>query len=147
MSTAVLICMTLAAILLATFCATTVRALREFAGHELEAYSRRKNRPNLFDEILKSYSQVALAAEALQFLAIATFVVSAALCIFHLPGQAAGIELKSFLVVSFAGALCLVLTNSWLPQVVVDYYSAPFLFHAWPIWRWTSKIVWPLTVG
>ena len=146
-TTAVLIWSTLIAAIVATFCATTVRVLREFAGHELEAYSRRKNRLNLFDEILKSETQVALAAEALQMLAIATMLVSGALWIFHLQWQAAGIELKSFLIVTVAGAVCLVVSNSWIPQVVVYYYSAPFLFHTWPIWRLIGIVAWPISFG
>ena len=132
--------------LIATVLAIATRVLRDFSSHELEAYCRKYDREDLLDEIIGSHSQIALAAESFQMMAVASALVSGTLLIFEIRSESL-ISANTLLSAILIAGVWLIVANSWLPGAVARFYSAPFLFHTWRIWRTVNKLAWPILVA
>lgn len=134
--------------------AIAARVLHEFSRYELEAYCRRRNRPELFDEVLDHHERCALGAEAFQWCATVCFLVSISFWYFSTSGAGSGgageIQLPGVaaLIIWLASiAVAFVLINSWIPWAVVKFSSASFLFHTWDLWRIISRLAFPMFLG
>ena len=132
--------------------AIAARVLHEFSRFELEGYCRRHNRPELFDEVLDYHERFALTAEAFQWIGNVGFLVCSSFWYFWTTGN----QLEGTLEVPMASRVTLwilgqtiiaVLLNSWIPWAVVKLASAPFLFHTWKIWKWLSRLTFPVQIG
>ena len=133
--------------------AIAARVLHEFSRFELEVYCRRKNRPERFDEVLDEHEKFALGAEAFQWIGTVSFLLASS---FYWFATSASTDGSSSILVSAGPGLILwwigvcfllVLINSWIPWAVVKLASAPFLFHTWEIWRLTSRLAFPMSIG
>jgi CBS domain containing-hemolysin-like protein len=135
-------------LLIATCAAIAAHVLRDISGHELEHYCRQKGRLDLLDEILQSSSQIALVVESLQMLSLGVLAVSGGLWLLAMQwiGESP-LTLPHLVSLAIGFAVILVISNSWLPLVVVRYFSAPFLFYTWRIWKPLFKLAWPLLIG
>ncbi|MEE2640904.1 MAG: hemolysin family protein [Planctomycetota bacterium] len=138
--------------------AIAARVLHEFSRHELESYCRRRNRPEMFDEVLDHHEKFALAAETLQWFGTVCFVVAGTLWFFSVPESegttstfaAAHVRLPRSLELAswfFLLTVFHLLINSWIPWAVVKLASAPFLFHTWQLWRLVSWLAMPMLIG
>ena len=137
----------IAAAALAGLAATGVKTLLEFSRSELEVYCRRRNRRELFGDILHRYEDAALGAECWQIIGAAIMLISGAMWLTgSRPADAppAGGELAQFTAL---GALLLLVITVWIPWAVARSLSAPFLYYTWPLWTAARWPVWPLTVG
>ncbi|MDG2469064.1 MAG: hemolysin family protein [Pirellulaceae bacterium] len=136
--------------------AIAARVLHDFSRHELEVYCRRRNRQDVFDDVLGSNDQCALGAEAIQWFANAVFILSCSLCFFSISGSIQGDgEVQRFempgvsqsILWSISLTFFLVLVNSWIPWAVVRFASAPYLYHTWGLWRFVRQLSWPFSIG
>jgi putative hemolysin len=118
----------------------------EFSRHDLECYCRRRNQPELFDEILARHEEVGVAAESLQILGTVLLVFS----VFHTPAAASAADRladgSSLPYVLLALVLGLLALTIWIPWAIVHVASAPFLFHTWRVWVFLAWLGWPLTL-
>ncbi len=133
-------------VLITLLAATGTKVLYEFSRHDMELYCRRRNRRELFDDILDRHEGFAVAAETLQ---VAGSVV-VVLCVgqwFFPSGAAILADGKHLAVVAGASAVILLVCTIWIPWAVVHVWSAPFLFHTWRLWAVVAWIMWPLTLG
>jgi CBS domain containing-hemolysin-like protein len=132
-----------AGLLIAAIAATGAKVLHEFSVSELEEYCQRRNRRERFGAILDGSEDAALAAESLQTAAASSSLLFAAGWLFRggVPEQA------TMAAALGAAAAALLLILVWLPWSVAEVWSAPFLFHTWPIWQGLALLLWPLTIG
>jgi len=136
----------LAMIGLAVTClaAMGARSLAEFSPHELQEICRRKSTDRL-GQILRRRDQVALAAETLQVLGTATYLVAGAFWIWAWRADAhpQAIPLASMVV---AGTLALLAAEIWIPSAVVRIWAEPFLYYTWPAWQAVGFVLAPLVL-
>lgn len=130
--------------LLMTLSAIAAKVLIDFSRYELEVYCKRRNRPRRFDEILDESNVVAQAAETLQILAVTTTLVGSVSWLLLGKSEVAPIDVTASIL---CGTIVLLALTNWLPAAVVRWYSAPFLFHTWPLWRLFARAMVPLAVG
>lgn len=131
--------------------AIAARVLHEFSRHELQAYCRRRNRQDLFDEILDSHDQFALGAETLQWFGNVCLLSTGGLWFVarNTTNNATFALPQNYEVALWLGGatFVLVIVNSWIPWAMAKNASAPFLFHTWGIWRFVSQLAWPFRIG
>ena len=135
----------LAGLLLTGLAAIGNRVLLEFSRHELEVYCRRRRRRELFGEILARHDRVALAAESLQSLGTAVFLLAGTL--WWLPVETPAVTPIRLAIALAIAAILLLTATSWIPWAVAQVWSAPFLFHTWRWWSISSYLLLPLTSG
>lgn len=126
--------------------ATGTKVLRSFSRHELETYCRRRNRDDLYGEILDDHDEVALGSESLQVVGTILMVVSCGYWLLVLD-QTSQPLLWHFVSTLLIGAFFLTAAISWIPLAVVRLFSAPFVFHTWWFWKIVDRILFPLTMG
>ena len=108
--------------------ATGTKVLRNFSRHELETYCRRRNRDDLYGEILDDHDEVALGTESLQVVGTILMVVSCSYWLLVLD-KLAQPDLRHFVSTLVIGAVLLTAAISWIPLAVVRLFSGPFLYH------------------
>ncbi len=146
MNSDVLMAFGLVGTLITGVAASGSKVLYGFSRRDLELYCRRRNRRELFDEILDRHEQAAVAAESLQIVGTVLLVMSTGLWFF--PEGAAGIgNARHFMAVGVACTVLLLALIIWLPWAVVRVWSAPLLYHTWPFWKTVIWVLWPLTLG
>lgn len=126
---------------IAALAAMGTKVLHEFSRHDLELYCRRRDKLQLFDEILDRHEDFAIAAETLQLAGVVVAVLSTAHW-FLLDGPMP----RLFAVMGVTMAVMLVMT-SWIPWAVARVWSAPFLYHTWHFWAAVAWLLRPLTAG
>lgn len=129
-------------LLLNGFVALGARALREFSRHELEALCHRRNNLARFGEILRRHDDVGLVVEMLRMVCVAGFAIAAAYAEFSQPDESdrpwLGPTLRQ------TGVLLLLLAAvNWVPAALARLWAAPFLYHTWPLWRFTRTLMTP----
>lgn len=142
----VLLWVALLGMVLTGLAAAGTKVLAEFSRHDLELYCRRRDRRELFDEVLDRHEDYAAAAETLQ---VAGSVV-VVLCVgqwFFPDGTAAVSDVRRLAVVAAASTVILLVLTSWVPWALVHVGSAPFLYHTWRLWAALARVLWPLTLG
>ena len=127
MSWASLCVLAVAGMLITGFSATAAKALQDFSRRELEVYSRRRGRTDRFGAILDGYEQAALGLESLQIIGTAILTLS--------------------LIAAAGSSLALLSVTTWIPEAVSSLWTAPFVYHSWPLLQWITWGLWPLTLG
>lgn len=133
--------------------AIAARVLHEFSRAELEVYCRRKNRPEMFDEVLSQHERFALGAEMFQWLGNLVYLLAGSFWFFGVDLEQGATRIPELPVVAevafwvLGNLLVLALINSWIPWAVVKQASAPFLFGTWRLWKWTSRLAAPMSLG
>jgi len=126
--------------------ATGTKVLYEFSRHDLELYCRRRNRRELFDEILDRHEDFAIVAEALQLTGTVILVLAVGQGLYWQQERGPW-GIRELSGVAGVSILTLLLLTTWIPWAVVRVWSAPFLFHTWFFWTVLAWIFWPLTLG
>ncbi len=137
----------LAGLIVTCLAAIGTRSLTEFSPHELKEICRRRNSPELLGQILRRHDQVALAAETLQVIATATFIIAVVfwtLAGSHGEGPPASAVLISSLAI---GALALLAAEIWIPWAVVRLWAEPFLYYTWSAWQAVGYVLFPLVLA
>jgi CBS domain containing-hemolysin-like protein len=144
--TNLLLWMTFLCMLTASLAATGAKVLTGFPRHELESYCRRRNRRSFFDDILDRHDDLATVAETLLVVAIVATAVLLSLEI--LPDATIRRLDRTRLLAGAAIAVPILLAVvSWIPNAVVQLWSAPFIYHTWPFWVAAGRVLWPLMLG
>ena len=150
MSPATLLWMALGGWLIAGLTAAGAKVLRDFSRHELEEYCRRRRNLARMDQVLDSYEEVSVAVETLQVVGTAITVVAGfswlQLKLHGSVGDSAN-PVSEMIAGIGVGILLLLAATVWLPWAIVQFVSAPFLFHTWPSWRMIGWLLWPLSLG
>lgn len=123
------------------------RGLYEFSRYELEQYCRKRHNRARFTQILDQNETVAIRFVCLTVIggvAFAGFVAKLLLDVKDSPGAEAD---RVFLMALAAAAIFLIITNIWIVTAIVRLWSAPLLYHSWPLLRFLSMLISPLTTG
>ena len=131
---------------LGSLCATAARVLFEFSRSEMEAYCKRRNREDRFVAIVRDHARCGLCAEGVQMISVSTMVICAGLYLYRLSWDET-IDVRSLSYSILVGTFLLLFTNSWIPWAVVRYFSAPFLYHTWWLWKVLGVVGYPFYVG
>lgn len=136
-------------LLLATFSATAAKVLNDFPRHEFEDYCRRRRNSKLFARIVDQYREFCLGAEVLEMLGISMMVLCGVLWLLDDGGQGNFRQLPHSRIMPgvLLSTAVLLLTSSWIPWAVVEYFSAPFLYHTWRLWWFVSVLFKPVLIG
>lgn len=146
MTNSTLVIVAIVALIVTGLTATAVRVLREFSRRELKIYARRRKRSDRFREILDQDEQAALGLESLQIVAVVTLIVAMTLLALRSINESA-FGPAHFVIVAVVGSVILLALTAWIPTAVSQLWPAPFVFHSWLLLKWSSRIVWPLTLG
>ncbi len=125
---------------------TGTKVLYGFSRRQLELYCRRRNRRDLFDEILDHHESAALGAETLQIIGTVIMVLAAGLWFFP-PGTRVTADAQHVATVAVTAIIVLLALTTWIPWAVVRVGSAPLLYHSWPLWKAVTWLLWPLVHG
>ncbi|MCL4202660.1 MAG: hemolysin family protein [Pirellulaceae bacterium] len=131
-------------LLIVTVAAIGSRTMVDFSHRKLEVYSRAKRRREMFERILDSHDEVALAVEKLEGLGLILLIASGTVLWERWLQSTAPWVMCLWLV---AGTLLLFAVTSWIPRAVARQCSAPFLLRTWWFWRRVHVIFWPLRWG
>ena len=148
MTSSSLLLLAIAALVMTTLAATGVKSLRSFSRHELEAICRRKKSDHLLRDVLLSHHEVALGVECLQILSTCVLLSTVAAAVwFRLMPANEPPDFVPFAVSVLGGGVLLAVAASWFPWAIARLWAAPFLFHTWPLWRMTNRVLAPLVWG
>ncbi len=134
-------------ILITGFAATASKALQDFSRRELEVYSRRRHRTDRFGAILDGYERAELGLESFQIVGTAILTLSLFALGCHVWGSLAAIDAFQFFAVAAVSALALLSVTTWIPEAVISLWTAPFVYHSWPLLQLITWGMWPLTLG
>ncbi|MBP86489.1 MAG: hypothetical protein CMJ64_07225 [Planctomycetaceae bacterium] len=134
-------------LLITVFAATASKALQEFSRRELEVYCRRRKRRDRFEQILEHYEQAELGLESLQIVGTAVLMLAIALSAATVIGSMTAFQWPQFVGVLSVSCLMLLLVTTWIPEAVVALWTAPFVYHSWPLLQTITRTLWPLTLG
>lgn len=124
-----------------------IHAIENFDGRKLESYCRLKRNIDRYGDVLDRREEVVAAARYL--LLFSLVMGSLAAGAWYTSERNAGALLAANLGYTFgwvaSWVVLLMLAGLWLPQIVVRYSSAFFVFHSWPAWRILTVLMWPLS--
>lgn len=123
------------------------RGLYEFSRYELEQYCRRRHNRVRFSEILDQNETVAIRFVCLSVVGSVMFTGFLARLLFGLIGVRELGSDRVFLTSLVSASILLVIINIWIVTAIVRLWSAPLLYHFWPLLRFTSILLSPLTTG
>ena len=124
--------------------ATAARSFRSLARTELEEVCRRRRCEHLIREILLGYQQAALGAECLQTICNAVFVAALVSGVVSWTFTAEWAGVWQFAVAALIGAAGLLVANVWAPEAVARVGSTSYAVATWPVWRFVSRLLFPL---
>ena len=132
-------------LLIAHLSGIATRVLQDIQWHELEDYSRRRDRQR-FDDIHDHYEDVATGSETLLYLAIAVHVFFgiAWVSTSHVMGFATATD---FVFGISIGTVVLLGSVVWFPAAIAEHAGTAFLYYSWPTWKAISGVLWPFTLG
>jgi magnesium and cobalt exporter, CNNM family len=133
--------------LITGFAATASKALQEFSRRELEVFARRRGRTDRFGAILDGYEHAALGLESLQIVGTALLTLSLFAMAITLQGDSASLTVVRFASIAAISSLVLLSVTTWIPEAIIALWTAPFIYHSWPLLRMIAVLVWPLTIG
>ena len=125
--------------------ATGTRLLHAFGRRELEHYCRRRRDQERFREIIGRHDQVALGAETLQLLGVATMIIAGAFWFVGYWNEPSALSVRLFVSMLLIHVVLLLMATVWLPVTLVKLWSAPFIYHTWWMWKLASMFVWPMS--
>ncbi len=126
--------------------ATAAKVLQDFSFRDLKRYCRRRNRDDLFETILETHDQIAIGAETLQIVGTVLMLVAGGLWAYLLDGVVQQHSWSTFAGLAIVLLFLLLLATTWIPLAVAELWSAPMLYHTWPIWKIVNTCLWPLTL-
>lgn len=145
MSPASFLLVSIVSLLIAHLAAIASNVLKDIQWHELEDYSRRKDKRR-FDVIHDHDEEVATGTETLLYLAIAIHVFAGIAWIS--TSQLVGFDnFGDSLIGVTVGTTVLLAAVVWFPNAIAEYAGTPFLYHSWAVWRFVSKLLGPLAYG
>ena len=145
MSTAALLWIAAAALVITCLAAIGARALAEFSPAELEEICRKANKPDRLGHILHWREQVGLAMQSLRTLALTAAAAAGGLALWQ-HGQPLGFAVGGWAPGLLAGLLLVLAANLWLPWTFARLWADPFLFSAWPLLWGGSFLLVPLAL-
>ena len=121
------------------------RALFDFSRNELQKLAQEGKRPELFGKITHHDVATADGLRTWQMLGLACGVLCAAFAVLR-GGWATGeFSPLAHWPAWLALLLAVVAVEIWLPQIVARAWSAPLVYHLWPVWRIAASLAWPVT--
>jgi CBS domain containing-hemolysin-like protein len=123
------------------------RGLYEFSRYELEQYCRKRHNRARFTEILDQNETVAIRFVCLTVIGGVVFAGFVAKLLLDVDGSPGAEADRVFLMALAAAAIFLVIINIWIVTAIVRLWSAPLLYHSWPLLRFASILISPLTTG
>lgn len=147
MTWASLCVLSIVGVLITGFAATASKSLQDFSRRELEIYSRRRGRTDRFGSILDGYEQAELGLESLQIVGTAILMLSLSIAASNFLGELAAINAYQFVAVAAVSSLALLSVTTWIPEAVISLWTAPFVYHSWPLLQLITWLLWPLTLG
>jgi CBS domain containing-hemolysin-like protein len=136
-----------AGFVLTCWSATATKVIQECSRRELELFCQRRQRLELFSEILDEDENVMIGSEILQLVGSVLLVVSGSLCYFQDIGDLSRFSWWQFGAGVALATVLLVAVVTWVPWAVVRLWAAPFLFHTWRPLRAVTRLLWPLSLG
>jgi len=136
-----------AGMLITGFAATASKALQDFSRRELEVYSRQRGRSDRFGAILDGYEQAALGLESFQVIGTAILTLSLFVMGCNVWDSLATIHAYRFVAIAAVSTLALLSVTTWIPEAVISLWTAPFVYHSWPLLQLITWGLWPLTLG
>ncbi len=133
--------------LITGFAATASKALQDFSRRELEVYARRRGRTDKFGSILDGYEQAELGLESLQIVGTAILTLSLVTMAAGLYGSLSMLTGYQFTAFAAVTSLALLAVTAWIPEAVIALWTAPFIYHSWPLLQMITWAIWPLTLG
>ena len=125
------------------------KSLAEFSRSDLEEICRRRKSDRL-GQILRQYEHVGQAAETLQVVGTALFVVAGTFWLWAQTMGAGPMAAPGWTLVSSslaAGGLALLAMEIWLPWAVVHLWATPFVYYTWPLWQAVYFLLFPFVLG
>ncbi len=123
------------------------RGLYEFSRYELEQYCRKRHNRARFTEILDQNETVAIRFVCLTVMGGVVFAGFLAKLLLGMQATREAELDRVFLMAMAAAAIFLVIINIWIVTAIVRLWSAPLLYHSWPLLRFASLLISPLTTG
>jgi CBS domain containing-hemolysin-like protein len=147
LSTTTFLAIAIVAAMLAALTANAARVLHKFSRSELQSYCRRRNRLDLFGQILDNYEQARLGLESLQFVTLVISVTATAAWFFLRLGSLTAITPALFAIEVASLSIVVLALSIWIPTAVAELWSPTFLFYLWrPLW-WISQVMRPVNLG
>lgn len=147
MNWASLCILSLAGALITGFAATASKALQDFSRRELELYARRRRRTDRFGSILDGYEQAEFALESLQIIGTTILMLSLLASASIMLDGLATISFYQFAAIVVISSLVLLSITTWIPEAIISLWTAPFVYHSWPLLQLITWALWPLALG
>lgn len=149
MSDAWLIWITLGGMFLTTVSAIAAKVLNDFARHEFEEYCEQRRRKDIFRLVVENYRQFTLGAEVVEMIGTSMTVLAGAMWLLGSANENHTISISNQVLLPgvMVGTGVLLLTSSWIPWAIVEYFANPFLFYSWRIWWIVSIMFQPVLIG
>lgn len=131
-------------VLILTSIAATI--LPDMLWHDLEEYCEKKDRPQLFGTIHERHEMAALAAQALQVLSLAIFLISSQAWLLGSRTETI-LDTTTFIGDVVGVTFVLMVTMVWLPWAVAEHFGPAYIYYTWPLWSSVATIFYPVTFG
>lgn len=115
--------------------------LDRFTGRALEVYCRVKKDRERFGSVLDHHEAALIGSDYLRMIGTVLFLISGTVAVMNAEPTRGDIMWWAV----GAGGL-MMLTHVWLPFAVTRLASAPVLYHSWPMWRFLSVSMAPLSM-
>jgi len=142
-----LLATSLGALALAAWASMGAKVLRDFSAGTLEEFCLRRKRLDFFGEVLDHHDRLAEGAEALHAAASTAAVIFGVLWANTTGWLNAPLEWTQVASFFASATLLLLALTHWIPLAVVQFWSAPFIYHTWRIWLVIGFFVWPFSIG
>ncbi|GAA4440619.1 hemolysin family protein [Bremerella cremea] len=118
--------------------------LPDMLWHDLEEFCEKRNRPRLFSTIHEHHELAALAAQALQVLSLALFLISSQAWLFR---EESLLDPLTFTGDVVGVTAVLMVSMVWLPWAIAEHFGPAFIYYTWPVWSMVSTVLYPMTFG
>ncbi|UUO05687.1 hemolysin family protein [Blastopirellula sp. J2-11] len=126
--------------------AVTGRVLHDLSWHELEEFCDRRRQIRWFRIIHENHEDAGFAAQCLQVLGTAFFLVAGQAWLLDL-GKTNSLTPAGFATDVLAVAFVLLASTVWLPWAVAEHFAPQFIYYTWRFWAVASIIFSPLAWG
>ncbi len=145
MTSGLLLLVSFLSLLVAHLASTATKVLEDIQWHELQDYSRRRDRKR-FDEVHDDYEDVITGTETLLYLAIAVHVFFGLAWISTAELGGFG-RLVDLMIGVVGGTVVLLAGVVWFPSAIAEHAGTAFLFHTWRVWKTVNMLLRPFTLG
>ncbi len=140
--TAVLVLVTIVAVVLAGFASAIAKAFEQSSLSKLEELAIKRNKPAVFDAILANEERATVAAESLRVL----FTALAVAALFWWLSQAWQESFATVLadLAWLVGFVCVLWASLiWIPSALVRIWAEPLILASWPFWSVAARVLGP----